>query len=122
MIMAKKNFFEKMSLQIPLKSTSIIEYYSLSKVDQEILADDCRKFMEAKLEALRAIPSTPAQSNQLLRPLGDPQRDPQRVQPHKTQLKKSYTPKRQPCIRRIGKVVTPGPAVFNLKPGHHDAQ
>jgi len=117
----KQNFFEKMALQIPLEAESVAEYYSLSTVDQEILADDCRKFMEAELEALRSIPRYPGQPMNLLAPVGDPQRDLEAVQPHKKQLKKSYTPSQSPGIRRVHSGVRPEPMKFDLRPGRHSS-
>jgi len=101
----KKNFFEKMTLLIPLEAKSVAEYYSLSHIDQEILADDCRIFMEAKLAALRAIPSTQGTGCCRVDSQLDSPWDPPVVTPHKTQLKSSYRPAQQPGIRRIGKIM-----------------
>ena len=99
--MEHSNFFEKMTLQIPLHPSDVAVFYTLPLVDQEILIEDAKTFVSTKLSALRTIkPDGPALRGSAnysdLVPLMSPP-----VPPHKCQLKSSYTPSPQPRITRF---------------------
>jgi len=91
--MPGKKPFRNMTLQIPLTSRDVVDFYSLPEFDREILVDDVRTFITTKLQALRAI--TPGLQPPLLigqTPAGIPGGG-KPVPAHKKQLKSSYSPK-----------------------------
>jgi len=99
--MRDRNFFEKMTLQIPLNPSDVATFYSLPLMDQEILIDDAKTFVSTKMAALRAIAPNPKSlldtpNTGVQVPLVDP---PDFIPAGK--LKSSYSPPEKGCIRRI---------------------
>ena len=99
--MGAKNFFEEMTLQIPLTAKDVTDFYSLPEFDREILVDEVRNFIELKMQALRMIRPFPKDGVCRFDDDGGILPPDQPTNKHKAQLKSSYTPNRSPGIRRI---------------------
>ena len=100
-IVGSKNFFENMTLQIPLTAKDVADFYSLPEFDREILVDEVRNFIELKMQALRMIAPFPKNGCCRFDDDGGILPPSQPVQKHRAQLRSSYTPPNTPGIRRI---------------------